>query len=216
VLSAAAAGNSIRIEAVGLSDSIYSNKTLTLHQFRRQVVEFQGAIYTFDAEPRLFRLATEALRTHLAHAFDPQFAVSVSQVDPLPHQIDAVYKHMLSQTRLRFLLADDPGAGKTIMAGLLMRELQQRGEVERVLVLCPKALTDQWRREMWERFRERFILLTGDVISGAFGQNAWIENDLVVASIDLATQDHIQPGLEQASWDLIIFDEAHKLSATWR
>jgi superfamily II DNA or RNA helicase len=137
----------------------------------------------------------------------------VSQVDPLPHQLDAVYKHMLPQPRLRFLLADDPGAGKTIMAGLLMRELQQRGEVERVLVLCPKALTDQWRREMWERFRERFLLVTGDVVSGAFGQNTWLENDRIVASIDLATRDHILPGLEQAEWDLVIFDEAHKLSA---
>jgi superfamily II DNA or RNA helicase len=120
---------------------------------------------------------------------------------------------MLSQPRLRFLLADDPGAGKTIMAGLLMRELMQRGEVRRVLVLCPKALTDQWRREMWERFRQRFVLVTRDVVAGAFGQNAWIENELAVASIDLATREHILPGLEQSTWDLIIFDEAHKLSA---
>ena len=184
----------------------------SLH-FSRGGSEVLGGTYRFDAEPRLFRLATEALRTHLAHAFDPQFAVSVSQVDPLPHQLDAVYKYMLPQPRLRFLLADDPGAGKTIMAGLLMRELIQRGDVSRVLVLCPKALTDQWRREMWERFRERFTLLTGETISGAFGQNAWLENDRVVASIDLAVQDHILPGLEQAVWDLVIFDEAHKLSA---
>src|SRR3972149_1800553 len=84
---------------------------------------------TFDAAPRLFRLATEGLRIHLAHSFDPQFAVSVSQVDPLPHQLDAVYKHMLPLPRIRFLLADDPGAGKTIMAGLLMRELMQRQEI---------------------------------------------------------------------------------------
>ena len=87
-------------------------------------------------------------RRVLAHAFDPQFAVSLSQVDPLPHQLDAVYKHMLLLPRIRFLLADDPGAGKTIMAGLLMRELMQREDARRVLVLCPKALTDQWRREM--------------------------------------------------------------------
>ena len=80
-------------------------------------------------------------------------------------------------------------------------------------MLCPKALTDQWRREMWERFREQFTLLTGDSIAGAFGQNAWVENDRVVASIDLAIPDHIQPGLEHAQWDLIVFDEAHKLSA---
>jgi superfamily II DNA or RNA helicase len=213
VLAAYRAGSSIRIEGVGLADSRYSDQTLTSTQFRDLVSEVRGGTYQFDAEPRLFRLATEALRTHLAHAFDPQFAVSVSQVDPLPHQIDAVYKHMLSQPRLRFLLADDPGAGKTIMAGLLMRELMQRGEVRRVLVLCPKALTDQWRREMWERFRQRFVLVTGEVVAGAFGQNAWTENNFVVASIDLVTREHILPGLEQSNWDLIIFDEAHKLSA---
>ena len=213
VLSAQQRGASVQIKAVGAGDSKYYDRTLTLDQFRNQVQHLVGGIYSFDAEPRLFRLATEALRIHLAGTFDPEFAVSASQVDPLPHQLDAVYKHMLPLPRIRFLLADDPGAGKTIMAGLLMRELMQRGEVRRVLVLCPKALTDQWRREMWERFRERFTLLTGEAIAGAFGRNAWLENDRVVASVDLAVQDHILPGIEQSSWDLIIFDEAHKLSA---
>lgn len=213
VLRAAHNGPTVRIEAVGVTDAQYYDRTLTLEQWRTLVHEATAGVPQFDAEPRLFRLATEALRTHLAHAFDPQFAVSVSQVDPLPHQLDAVYKHLLPLPRVRFLLADDPGAGKTIMAGLLMRELMQRGDVRRVLVLCPKALTDQWRREMWDRFRERFTLLSGDVIAGAFGQNAWAEYDRVVASVDLAVQDHILPGLEQASWDLVIFDEAHKLSA---
>jgi len=213
VLGAKLSGESVQIKAVGVADGRYYDRTLTLAQFRTQVRSAQGARFSFDAEPRLFRLATEALRIHLAHAFDPQFAVSVSQVDPLPHQLDAVYKHMLPLPRIRFLLADDPGAGKTIMAGLLMRELMQRGDVRRVHVLCPKALTDQWRRELWERFRERFALLTGETIAGAFGQNAWIENDRVIASVDLAIQEHILPGLEQASWDLIIVDEAHKLAA---
>ena len=206
-------GESLRIEAVGVADGLYHDLTLPSGQVASEVTEISGAGYTFDADPRLFRLATEALRTHLAHAFDPQFAVSVSQVDPLPHQLDAVYRHILPLPRIRFLLADDPGAGKTIMAGLLMRELMQRGDVQRVLVLCPKALTDQWRREMWERFRQRFVLLTGAEIANAFGQNAWIENDHVIASIDLATQEHVLPGIEQSEWDLIIFDEAHKLSA---
>ena len=138
--------------------------------------------------------------------------MSVSQVDPLPHQLDAVYRHLLPLPRIRFHLADDPVAGKTIMAGLLLRELMQRKDVARVLVLCPKALTDQWRWEMWERFRERFELFTGDTVSGSFGQNVWVENDRVVASIDLAIQEHILPGVEQSRWDLVIFDEAHKLS----
>ena len=206
-------GSAVRIEAVGVVDSHYHDRTIPADQVNALVQEVSGGTHTFDAEPRLFRLAVEALRTHMAHAFDPQFAVSVSQVDPLPHQLDAVYGRILQLPRIRFLLADDPGAGKTIMAGLLMRELMQRGEVSRVLVLCPKALTDQWRREMWERFREPFLLVTGDLISGSFGQNAWVENDLVIASVDLAIQDHILPGVEQSRWDLIIFDEAHKLSA---
>ncbi|HZT06350.1 MAG TPA: helicase-related protein [Chloroflexota bacterium] len=213
VLRASTSGSSIRIEAVGVTDNQYYDRTLTAEQFESLVREELGGTFTFDSSPRLFRLATEAMRIHLAHSFDPQFAVSVSQVDPLPHQLDAVYKHLLPLPRIRFLLADDPGAGKTVMAGLLMRELIQRQEVRRVLVLCPKALTDQWRREMWERFRERFVLLTGEAISGAFGANAWLENDRVAASMDLALQDHILPGLEQATWDLVIFDEAHKLSA---
>lgn len=213
VLAASLNGNSVRLQVVGVVDSVFSDRVLTVDQFRTLVSEVVGGTYTFDAEPRLFRLAVEALRTHLAHSFDPQFAVSVSQVDPLPHQLDAVYKHMLPLPRIRFLLADDPGAGKTIMAGLLMRELTQRQDVHRVLVLCPKALTDQWRREMWERFRERFTLVTGDIVSGAFGSNVWLENDHVVASVDLGVQEHILPGLEQATWDLVIFDEAHKLSA---
>ena len=206
-------GSTVQVEAVGVVHATFYDQTIPLDQFNAQVHRMAGGGHTFDADPKLFRLAVEALRTHLAHAFDPQFAVSVSQVDPLPHQLVAVYKHMLTLPRIRFLLADDPGAGKTIMAGLLMRELMQRGDVKRVLVLCPKALTDQWRREMWERFREPFFLVTGQSISAGFGQNVWMENERVVASVDLAVQDHILPGIEQSYWDLVIFDEAHKLSA---
>ncbi len=203
----------VAIQAVGVETNKFYERTIPRNQFDGQVREVSGGRHTFEASPKLFRLAVEALRTHLAHAFDPQFAVSVSQVDPLPHQLDAVYRHLLPLPRIRFLLADDPGAGKTIMAGLLLRELMQREDVSRVLVLCPKALTDQWRREMWERFRERFELVTGDMVSSSFGQNVWVENDRVVASVDLAIQEHILPGLEQSRWDMVIFDEAHKLSA---
>lgn len=213
VLRARQHGSTVQIEAVGMVESKYYDQTIPVEQFEAQVEQRVGDSYSFEAQPALFRLAVEALRTHLAHAFDPQFAVSVSQVDPLPHQLLAVYKHILPLPRIRFLLADDPGAGKTIMAGLLMRELMQRGEVKRVLVLCPKALTDQWRREMWERFRERFVLVTGEYITSRRGQNAWVESDLVVASIDLAIQEHVRPSIDQSYWDLIIFDEAHKLSA---
>ena len=206
-------GAAAQVEAVGVVDSQYYDRTIPVDQFTALVHEVTGGSHTLDADPRLFRLGVEALRTHLAHAFDPQFAVSVSQVDPLLHQLDAVYKRILPLPRIRFLLADDPGAGKTIMAGLLMRELIQRRDVTRVLILCPKALTDQWRREMWERFREPFLLVTGESISSGFGQNVWVENDRVVASVDLAVQEHVLSGIEQSRWDLVIFDEAHKLSA---
>ncbi|MGH2748312.1 MAG: SNF2-related protein, partial [Actinomycetota bacterium] len=116
---------------------------------RLELVE-QGRPWSFDGDGALFRLVSEAHRIRLAHLFDPVLAVHTSLVEPLPHQITAVYEAMIPRQPLRFLLADDPGAGKTIMAGLLMRELIQRQDVERILVLCPKALTDQWRREMWD------------------------------------------------------------------
>lgn len=202
----------VRIEAVGVPDDRHYDRSLTPAQPTSLVTERTGGSYTFDAQPRQFGLATETLRIQLTHAFDPQFAVSVSQGDPLPHQIQAVYERMLLLLRMRFLLADDPGAGKTTMAGLLFRELMQRQEIRRVLVLCPRALTDKWRREMWERFCARFTLVTGGAIAGAHGQNLWLDNDLMIALIDLAIQERVLPGLQLASWDLVIFDEAHRFS----
>lgn len=213
VVSARVAGQFLRMKAVLVGSDQLLNQEIPIADFLAKVKVVSSGAHTFDASPRLFRLALEALRTRLAHAFDPQFAVSVSQVDPLPHQIEAVYKRILPLPRIRFLLADDPGAGKTIMAGLLMRELMQRQDVRRVLVLCPKALTDQWRREMWERFRQPFEVLIGETVSDAFGQNAWMKYERVIASVDLAAADHILPSIEQSNWDLVIFDEAHKLSA---
>lgn len=213
VVTAKAVGDFVRLRTVQVGGDQFRDLQIPSAEYRTHVREVGAGSHNFDASPRLFRLATEALRTRLAHAFDPQFAVSVSQVDPLPHQIEAVYKRILPLPRIRFLLADDPGAGKTIMAGLLMRELMQRQDVRRVLVLCPKALTDQWRREMWERFRQPFDVLTGETVSDAFGQNAWLKHERVIASVDLAAAEHILPSIEQSHWDLVIFDEAHKLSA---
>ena len=207
-------GSVVQVESVSVVDSQYTSRIIPADQFHESVREVSGGAHTFDAEPRLFRLAVEALRTHLAHAFDPQFAVSVSQVDPLPHQLDAVYNHILPLPRIRFLLADDPGAGKTIMAGLLMRELMQRGDVKRrARGSAPRRSPTSGAERCGSGFRERFVLITGEFISTGFGQNAWVENDLVVASVDLAIQDHILPGIDQSEWDLVIFDEAHRLSA---
>jgi SNF2-related domain len=119
-----------------------------------------GRAYAFDADGGLLRLASEAYRIRLAHLFDPYLAVSASQIEALPHQITAVYGEMLSKQPLRFLLADDPGAGKTIMAGLLVKELLIRGDLERCLVVAPGALVEQWQDELIEKFGLGFELLT--------------------------------------------------------
>ncbi len=104
-----------------------------------------GRAYAFDADGGLLRLASEASRIRLAHLFDPYLAISASQIEALPHQITAVYAEMLPRQPLRFLLADDPGAGKTIMAGLLIKKLMIRGDVERCLIVAPGGLVEQWQ-----------------------------------------------------------------------
>ena len=128
----------------------------------------------------------ESKRIELAYAHDPNFAVSMSGVRGLPHQIIAVYRHMLPQPRLRFVLADDPGAGKTIMAGLLLKELRLRMVADRVLILCPAPLTVQWQDELFDKFDERFTLVDSHQVKWQLGQTPWLENDRCIASIDFA------------------------------
>ena len=159
------------------------------------------------------RLALQAHALGIAYEFDPYFGLSISRVDPLPHQLEAVYEHLLKLPTVRFLLADDAGAGKTIMAGLLVRELKLRGLVERVLVACPANLAFQWQRELKEKFDERFLVLKGGDIRDQFGVNQWLEQKQVITSLDLAKREDILPGLKQAHWDLVIVDEAHRMSA---
>ncbi len=158
----------------------------------------------------------EAHRIELAYAHDPHFAVSMSGVRGLPHQIVAVYKHMLPQARLRFVLADDPGAGKTIMAGLLIKELHLRGVVDRVLVLCPAPLTIQWQEELDEKFDEEFKLIGSHEVKWQLGGNPWQRNDRCIASLDFAKREEVMPDLLRADWDMVIIDEAHKCSAASR
>ena len=164
-------------------------------------------------DPTAFFLNVEAHRIRLAHQFDPMLAVSVSQVDPLPHQIEAVYHRALQMPRMRFLIADDAGAGKTIMAGLILKELQQRGLVERVLVVAPGHLKYQWQREMKERFNTPFKLVNRQVVRAGWGENVWNEHPRAIASIDFLKQDDVKETLRAARWDLVIVDEAHKMSA---
>ncbi|OGP57594.1 MAG: hypothetical protein A2V67_09210 [Deltaproteobacteria bacterium RBG_13_61_14] len=163
-----------------------------------------------DAEK--LRLLIESTHIRLAYAHDQQFAVSLSGIRTLPHQIEAVYQKMLPQPRLRFLLADDPGAGKTIMAGLLIKEMKLREAIERILILCPAPLTIQWQDEMLQWFNESF-----DIINAAVDQqqltDQWQRCSQVIASIDYAKQDDVRERVWQQRWDFIIIDEAHKCSA---
>ena len=184
---------------------------------RLEVVE-QGRPWSFDGDGSDYRLVCEANRIRLAHLFDPVLAVHTSLVDPLPHQITAVYEAMLPRQPLRFLLADDPGAGKTIMAGLLIKELIARGDLERCLVVCPGSLVEQWQDELYRRFGLPFDILTNDKLEAARTGNWFLENDLAIARLDkLSRNEEIQAklGAPDCRYDLVICDEAHKMSASF-
>jgi len=177
----------------------------------------QGRPWSFDGDGAMFRLVSEAHRIHLAHLFDPVLAVHTSLVDPLPHQITAVYGEMLPRQPLRFLLADDPGAGKTIMAGLLIKELIARGDIHRCLIVCPGSLAEQWQDELYRRFSLPFEILTNDKLESARTGNWFLETNLVIARLDkLSRNEEVQQKLQapDGQWDLIVCDEAHKMSAT--
>src|SRR3984893_5370457 len=172
----------------------------------------QSASLAFDGDPALLRLGLQAYGLGVAFEFDPYFGLSISRVDPLPHQLEAVYDHLLKLAQVRFLLADDAGAGKTIMAGLLVRELKLRGLIERILVVCPANLAFQWQRELKEKFDEKFEVVKGGDLREQYGINQFLERSQVITSLDLAKRDDVLPGLRQVHWDLVIIDEAHRMS----
>ena len=168
----------------------------------------------FDGDPQRFRLGIEALRLGLAYEYDPYFALSIARVDPLPHQLEAVYDHFLKLPRIRFLLADDPGAGKTIMAGLLIKELKIRGLIKRTLIVTPASLSFQWQRELKDKFRENFEIIRSDVLRANYGSNPWQDKNQVITSVSWVSRiDDANESLLRSQWDLIIVDEAHKMSA---
>jgi len=171
--------------------------------------------WSFDGDAGLFRLASEAYRIDLAHLFDPYLAVHTSAIEPLPHQISAVYQEMLPRLPLRYILADDPGAGKTIMTGLFLKELLARGDLKRCMIVCPGNLAEQWQVELFSKFNLKFQILSNDAIDSAFSGNIFTEANLCIARLDkLSRNEDLQNKLRVTDWDLIVCDEAHKMSAT--
>lgn len=192
------------------SELIYRDREPTI-----EIAE-AGRPWSFDADGSMFRLVSEANRIRLAYLFDPLLAVHTSLVEPLPHQITAVYEQMLARQPLRYLLADDPGAGKTIMAGLLIRELIARGDLHHCLIVCPGSLSEQWQDELDRRFHLPFEIMTNDKLESARTGNWFSENPLAICRLDkLSRDEEVQEKLKQADYDLIVCDEAHKMSASF-
>ena len=184
-----------------------------LHKDEVNALESLKLVPNFTATARHVFLSLEALRYRYAARYDSLFAVNASKVDPLPHQVDAVYGHVLKLPRIRFLIADDPGAGKTIMAGLIIKELKLRHLINRVLIVVPGHLKDQWRRELKDRFEESFLIIDRALLDAQPGENIWTRESHLITSIDFAKRDEIKALIESSQWDLVIVDEAHKMAA---
>ncbi len=175
-----------------------------------------GRPWAFDAPGAEFKLGLEAHRISQAALFDPMMAVHTSNVEPLPHQISAVYEHMLPKQPLRFVLADDPGAGKTIMAGLLICELLMRADAKRILIVSPGSLTEQWQDELREKFGVTFDIFSREKQEQCASGNYFNESNQLICRLDqLSRNEDFQEKLKNTEWDLIIVDEAHKLSANY-
>ena len=194
-----------------------SNVTMLYRSGERELRAVSGeSLRGFSAPGEELRLATEAYRLDMAYLSDPMLAVHTSLIEPLPHQISAVYEHMLARQPLRFLLADDPGAGKTIMAGLLMKELVARGDLERALICCPGGLVEQWQDELWQKFGLPFEIIGREQVEASRTGNPFAEKDLAIGRLDhMSRNDGVKEGLKSTEWDLIVVDEAHKMSASF-
>ncbi len=204
-------GDYIRLVGVDLNLRIHIDQMI----HKDEIVDFnvKKIVSDFSASPTDVFLALENLRYRFASMYDPLLAMNTSKVDPLPHQIDAVYGFVLKLPRIRFLIADDPGAGKTIMAGLILKELKLRNVVKRILIVCPGHLKDQWRRELKDRFEENFVIIDRNIFNVLYGENPWDRENQIITSIDFGKRDDVLPSIKSSHFDLIIVDEAHKMSA---
>ena len=190
----------IKIFGQGLTTNQVYTPVLTGEQLSQ--LEISPEKEPFDGDAHRFRLGIEAMRLGLAHEYDPFFSLTIARVDPLPHQLEAVYDYFLKQPRIRFLLADDPGAGKTIMAGLLSKELKMRGLVKRTLIVAPANLSFQWQREMKDKFRKDFEVIRGDVLRANYGMNPWQERNQVVTSVSWVSRiQDARESLMRSHWD---------------
>src|SRR5213076_2719790 len=174
-------GDVVKIVGAGQKTGQVHQRVLRLDQL--QFLDATPEREPFDGDPARFRLGVEAARLGLAYEYDPYFSLSISRVDPLPHQLEAVYDYFLKLPRIRFLLADDPGAGKTIMAGLLIKELKVRGLVRRILIVTPANLSFQWQRELKDKFRETFQIVRSHLLRANYGTNPWQEIDQCITSV---------------------------------
>src|SRR5580692_5409499 len=205
-------GNSVKLIGKGIRTGKVYEPILSVDQLAQ--LHASPVQEPFDGDATKFRLGVEAMRLGLAYEYDPYFSLSIARVDPLPHQLEAVYDYFIKLPRIRFLLADDPGAGKTIMAGLLIKELKIRGLVKRTLIVTPANLSFQWQRELKDKFRESFEVVRSDMLRANYGMNPWQEKNQVITSVSWVSRvDDAKESLLRSSWDLIIVDEAHKMSA---
>jgi superfamily II DNA or RNA helicase len=212
VLSIIQMGDSVKLIGEGLNTGKVHQPILTAEQIA--TLEISPEKQPFDGDAKRFRLGIEAMRLGLAYEYDPYFSLSIARVDPLPHQLEAVYDYFLKLPRIRFLLADDPGAGKTIMAGLLIKELKVRGLVRRVLIVTPANLCFQWQRELKDKFRETFQIVRSHLLRANYGTNPWQEIDQCITSVSWVSRiEDAKESLMRSRWDLVIVDEAHRMSA---
>ncbi|SFC25825.1 SNF2 family N-terminal domain-containing protein [Parapedobacter composti] len=207
-----ALGTMVSLKYTGINTNKVNTKVISREQFEALEVLADEGSFNFSGDPTRFALYAEAERINSAYQFDPLFAVNCSIVDPLPHQVEAVYKFLLPLPQIRFLLADDTGAGKTIMTGLLIKELMMRDLVERVLIVTPGGLTKQWQEdEMGMKFGIPFTLVNRSLF--AADPNVFHTTPRIVTSIDFVSRDDVLNVVSNSHWDLVVFDECHKLSA---